>query len=322
MVTKMKRTVAILLVVISMVTLLTGCSKDRELYDVADLADYVTVGEYKGVEIDTQSENFKAACQDTIDMDVEDNNLYNLLDSEGIVADGDIVNLDYEGKIDGVAFNGGTAKGYNLVIGSGIFIDDFEEELIGAVVGETRDVTAQFPENYGNEAVNGKEAVFTCKINYIQRAMTVEESYKKMGFDSVEEYQEDIKVRAIKNSILNKVCDASKINDYPDETSEKLNEAIYEAYVELFKNKYNADLEQVLASNGSSVDVYKNEVKTQMLPPMLETSIVMYAILDMEELEIYESTIQSQEVSQPVIAECYAVREIVLDYLYDNAKIK
>ncbi len=318
----MKKIIAILLVVILMMTLLTGCSKDRELYDVSDLADYVTVGDYKNIVIDTQSEEFKADYQNTIDMDVEDYNLYNILDSEGVVADGDIVNLDYEGKIDGVAFSGGTAKGYNLAIGSGIFIDDFEEELIGAAIGETRDVTAKFPENYGDEKVNGKEAVFTCKINYIQRAMTVEESYKKMHFDSVKEYQDDIRIRTIKSSILNKVCDASKIIEYPEETSEKLNEAIYEAYVELFKNKHQKDLEQVLISQGSSVEVFKNQVKTQMLPPMLKTSIVMYAILDMEELEIYESTIQSQEVTQPIIAECYAVQEIVLDYLYDNAKIK
>ena len=98
--------------------------------------------------------------------------------------------------------------------------------------------------------------------------------------------------------------------------------AIYETYVELFKTKYDANLEEVLAANGSSVEEYKNQVKTQMVPSMMKTSMVMYAILDTENLEILESTVQSQEVSQPTIAECYAVQEIVLDYLHDNAVIK
>lgn len=318
----MKKLTAILLVVILMMTFLAGCGEKRELYNDVKFDDYLKLGKYMGVEVDTESEEFNTTYQGIIDMDVEENNLYNILTSEGVVADGDIVNLDYEGKIDGVAFQGGTSKGYDLKIGSHTFIDDFEEELIGAKIGETKDVTAKFPENYGNESVNGKEAVFTCKINSIQRAMTAEESYKKLGFDSVEDYYEDVTDRAIKTSILNKVCDASKINNYPENDSEKMGAAIYETYVELFKTKYDANLEEVLAANGSSVEEYKNQVKTQMVPSMMKTSMVMYAILDAENLEILESTVQSQEVSQPTIAECYAVQEIVLDYLHDNAVIK
>ena len=318
----MKKLISILLATILMATLLVGCGKGRNFYDTVDLTDYVELGNYIGVEVDTQSEEFEIAYQDVINMDIEENNFYNIFDSDGVVAEGDIVNLDYEGKIDGVAFNGGTAKGYDLKIGSKTFIDDFEEELIGTSVGETKDVTAKFPENYGNELVKGKEAIFTCKINYIRRPMTAEEFYDDLGLASVEEYYEYTTERAIKTSILNKVCDASKISDYPEEDSEKMNVAIYEAYVEVFKTKYNADLEQVLVANGSSVEEYKNKVKTQMVPSMMKTSIIMYAILDVEELEIYESTVQSQEITQPVIAECYAVQEIVLDYLYDKAKIK
>ena len=318
----MKRLTAILLVAVLMMTFLTGCGKNRELYNNVNLADYVEVGDYLGIEVDTKSEAFDSSYQGIIDLDIEENELYNVITSDGVVADGDIVNLDYEGKIDGVAFSGGTAQGYNLTIGSGTFIDDFEEELIGAAIGETRDVTAKFPENYGNETVNGKEAVFTCKINSIKRPMTIEESYEKMHFDSADAYYDDITDRAIKSYILNTVCDASRISDYPQKDSEKLNEAIYDAYVELFKTNHNVSLEQVLTANGTSVEEYKLQIKNQMVPSIMNTSMVMYYILDTEKLEIYESTVESQEIDQPIMAESYAVQDIVLEYLQDNAIIK
>lgn len=89
--------------------------------------------------------------------------------TEGEVADGDIANINYVGKIDGVQFDGGTADNYDLTIGSNTFIDDFEEELIGVKVGETKDVTATFPTNYSNDPnLSGKEAIFTVTVNHIK----------------------------------------------------------------------------------------------------------------------------------------------------------
>src|SRR5699024_9878611 len=82
-------------------------------------------------------------------------------------ADGDTVNIDYTGTIDGVAFDGGSATGDSLTLGSGRFIDNFEEQIVGHMPGETFDVTVTFPEDYGNEELNGKEAVFETTLNYI-----------------------------------------------------------------------------------------------------------------------------------------------------------
>lgn len=85
------------------------------------------------------------------------------------VADGDTVNIDYVGTVDGVEFEGGNTKGQgtDLTIGSGRYIDDFEEQLIGHHPGETVEVNVTFPENYGKEELNGKDAVFTVTINGI-----------------------------------------------------------------------------------------------------------------------------------------------------------
>nr|WP_297874692.1 FKBP-type peptidyl-prolyl cis-trans isomerase [uncultured Blautia sp.] len=90
-------------------------------------------------------------------------------DTSLTVADGDTVNIDYVGSIDGVEFEGGNTngKGTDLTIGSGLYIDDFEEKLIGAHPGDQVDVYATFPEDYGKEDLNGKEALFQVTINGI-----------------------------------------------------------------------------------------------------------------------------------------------------------
>lgn len=318
----MKKLTSILMVAILMMTFLTGCGQKRELYSGVKLENYVELNDYKGIEVDTSTDEFAEYYKEILTADIQNNNLYNEL-KEGVVANGDIVNLDYEGKLDGVAFEGGTATGAELEIGSKTFIDDFEEELIGVAVGETKDVTATFPTPYENNPdLAGKEAVFTCKINSIKRPMTVEEAYDAMDFDTAADYEEDIKKRAAQQHILDAVCSKAKVKDYPQKDSELLCEAIFEFYVDVYKNTYNVDLEEILISNGSSVEKYKSQISTEMVPQMMNTNMVMYYILDAEKLEILESTVNSQVTTQPIIAESYAVQDIVMEYLYDNAIIK
>lgn len=106
---------------------------------------------------------------DTTDTSTDsDTDTYNT-DESRVVADGDTVNIDYVGTIDGVEFSGGNTEGAGtqLVIGSNSYIDDFEEQLIGHHVGETVTVNVTFPEDYGNDEFNGKDAVFTVTINGI-----------------------------------------------------------------------------------------------------------------------------------------------------------
>ena len=131
--------------------------------------DYVTVGQYRQLPVETDEitvtdEDIDAALRAAIPAedyaDVPD----------GTVESGDIVNIDYTGKIDGNEFEGGTAAGQDLTIGSGTFIDGFEEGLLGLKVGDTTDLDLTFPEDYVSSTLAGKAVVFTVKINSIRRA--------------------------------------------------------------------------------------------------------------------------------------------------------
>jgi trigger factor len=129
----------------------------------------VTLGQYKGIEVTlTSSEVTDEEVQQQLDSFNQSYGVPIKVTDRTDVKDGDTVNIDYEGKIDGVAFEGGTATGSALTIGSGQFIDGFEDGLIGKNVGETLDVPATFPADYDNADVAGKEAIFTVTINYIQ----------------------------------------------------------------------------------------------------------------------------------------------------------
>ncbi|MDO4608930.1 MAG: FKBP-type peptidyl-prolyl cis-trans isomerase, partial [Clostridia bacterium] len=227
----MKKVIAVLLMVILMVSCFAGCGEKRALYSGIDMSKYVEVKDYLGIKVDTKGDQFAEYYNDVLTTDMQDNSLYKEV-KDGTVKDGDTINLDYSGKIDGVVFDGGTAEGQELVIGSNSFIDDFEEELIGAKVGETRDVTAKFPDDYSNSPdLAGKEAVFTCTINYIKAPMTEEEAYKEMDFDSAKDYKENITERAVKNYILNVVCKSAKIKDYPENDTAILTDAMFEVYI-------------------------------------------------------------------------------------------
>ena len=317
----MKKIVAILLVTILMMTLLVGCGNSRELYKNVKLENYIEVKDYIGIEVDTTTDTFASYMTEIMSADISDNNFYKEV-KEGAVQNGDIVNLDYAGKIDGVAFDGGTAQGAQLEIGSKTFIDDFEEELIGVAIGETKDVSAVFPENYGKADLNGKEAIFTCTINAIMRPLSEEEVAEELDFDSVEEYKENVKKRAAQQVILDTVVSNSKVSDYPQKDSDLLVEAIYEYYVEVYKATNNVDLEELIIANGSTVAEYKSQISTQMVPQMMNVNMAMYYILDAENLELLDSTVSSQITEQPVIAESYAVQDTVMEFLYDKAVIK
>ena len=161
------------------------------------------------------------------------------------VQDGDQVNLDYCGKVDGVAFDGGTAEKQSLTIGSHTFIEGFEEQLIGMNIGETKDINVTFPKEYHAEELAGKPAVFTCTINGItvKELPKLDDEFAKevSEFETIKDYKADIKKHIqegydneAKNADEGKLVDLVVDNATMDVPNEMIEEQI-DQYVEDFK---------------------------------------------------------------------------------------
>ncbi len=298
----MKRILSLVLVLILMLTCFAGCAKKekRELYNV-DLGKYVTLGEYKGLKVDKKSDEFKKISEDIIASDVQTYGLY-VTKNTGKVKEGDNVNIDYTGKKDGVAFEGGTAQAYNLVIGSDSFIDGFEDGLIGKEIGSTVDLNLTFPENYGNDELNGQDVVFTVKINYVTTTepKKPEDYCTLLGFSKVEDYEANVEDRAVGESLQQAILNASKVKDYPKEDLDFLYSKYYEQFESTLVNNYQATVEQYLSSVGQTADQLKEQLITNQVKPIMDMQMVWYAIFDKEELKITDE--EKEQTIKEIIA--------------------
>lgn len=336
----MKRIISVILAVLTAASVFAGCGKNeaRVLYN-EKLSKYVELGDYKNIPVDTKSDTFKKFYDDVIASDISTNNLY-VRKTEGTVADGDTANIDYEGKKDGVAFDGGTAQGYDLTIGSDSFIDGFEDGLIGKKIGDTVDLNLKFPEDYQSTDLAGKAVVFTVKINYVKtdEQRKPEDYYKELDFDSLESYEADVTERAAKNYLLDTVKANSEIKDYPEKDTETIYTAYYNMLDTNIQGQYGVDLATYLSYNNQTEDDFKSSLTDEQIKPMMEEQMVLYAVLDKEKLGLTDKEVQAQldetvkshsGADEEKIKQFYgdyyfeylAVNEKALDFLYKNADI-
>ena len=219
----------------------------------------VTLGEYKGLTVE------KIATQEVKPQDIDaelaqvrERNARFVEVTDRPVAEGDQINLDYCGKVDGVAFAGGTAEKQTLVIGSHSFIPGFEEQLVGMNIGETKDIDVTFPTEYHAEELAGKAAVFTVTVNAIEvkQLPELDDDFAKdvSEFDTLEEYKADIAKhigeryqadadRANESKLVETVVDNATV-DIPVEMIEEQ----IDSYIEDFKYQ--------LMYQGLNIDAY------------------------------------------------------------------
>ncbi len=159
----------------------------------------VKLGKYKGVEIDRVE---TAVTEEDVDAEINrerERNARNIEVTDRPVKDGDMTVLDFEGFVDGVAFEGGKGENYPLTIGSGAFIPGFEEQLVGAEIGSEVEIHVTFPEDYQAEDLKGKDAVFKCTIREIREKELPELDDEFAGevseFDTLEEYKADVRAK-------------------------------------------------------------------------------------------------------------------------------
>ncbi len=279
---------------------------------VGETAGELTLGKYNGVEYTpaTVAEVTDVAIDEEIQNQVASYAVTNDV-TDRTVKTGDTVNIDYVGKVDGVEFTGGTYAGYNLEIGSGEFISGFEDGLIGAAIGETREVTATFPDPYKqNPELAGKEAVFTVTVNSIKETVypdiTDEFVSENLGYSTAAEYKEAVKETLKKNNesaakttddnaILNAVVDDSEITVYPETYVQE----IIDSYITYYTNQATSygyeTLEAFCEDNSVDVDQLKTEIE-QQARRIVGYAMIMEAVADAENLSVSEDELNEAKM--------------------------
>lgn len=170
----------------------TGTQKEEFLLKNLDVDKYVTLGDYKNLKVEKSEPSVdEKDLKDLMDSIYNDSFPEELSVKDRAVEVGDTANIDFEGKKDGIAFDGGTAQGTNLTIGSGAFIDGFEDGLVGVMPGETVDLPLTFPAIYPNNPdLAGQQVVFTVTVNYIIPAEKTDEAVKTFGVEDVTTVEE------------------------------------------------------------------------------------------------------------------------------------
>ena len=163
----------------------------------------VKLGKYKGLSLERKVEKVTAKQVDE-EMENARDKQARIIDIDEAAKNGDIVNIDFVGSVDGVKFDGGSAQDYDLTLGSGSFIPGFEDQLVGAKKGDKVDVKVTFPEDYHAAELKGKEALFECTVNAVKRKElpALDDDFAKeiSEFDTLAEYKEDVKNKLMKDA--------------------------------------------------------------------------------------------------------------------------
>ena len=290
----------------------------------------VTLGEYKGVEVEKSDVE---VTDEDINKEVDkerENNSRTIDVDDRAVESGDIIKLDFDGSVDGVPFAGGKAENYTLTIGSGSFIPGFEDQLIGTKIGEDKDVTVTFPEDYHEKSLAGKEAVFKCKVN----AITVKElpdaddefASEVSEFETLAEYKEDIKKKLTEKK--EKEARAKKEAQAVEKAVENATMEIPDAMIDTQVQSMMEDFARRMQSQGLSLEQYfqftgmdVKKMHDQMKPEALkriQNSLVLEAVAKAENIEISDEKVD-EEIAK--MAEAYKMEvEKLKDLIGESEK--
>lgn len=290
----------------------------------------VTLGEYKGLSVDKVSNRVTAKEIDAKLEEEQKKNARTVVVEDRAVQDGDEVVLDFEGFVDGVAFEGGKGENYPLIIGSGSFIPGFEEQLIGAEAEKEVEVNVTFPEEYHSEDLAGKAAVFKCTVHEIKAKelpeLDDEFAAEVSEFDTLDAYKADIKAK-IKEQ---KIADGNRKKE--DQAVEKAvanaTMEIPEAMIDTQVNQMAQDFAQRIQQQGLSMEQYFQftgmtaESMMEELRPQavkrIETRLVLEAIAKAENIEITDERID-EELAK--MAEAYKMEvEKLKEFMGENEK--
>ncbi len=266
----------------------------------------VTLGEYKGVEV---KKEHTLVTEDDVNAEIEKERNKQAAEvsvDDRAVAEGDTVNLDYSGSVDGVKFAGGTAEGQTLKIGSHTFIPGFEEQMVGMNIGEEKDLNVPFPTEYHAPDLAGKEAVFHVKVNSITETQlpALDDDFAKdiSEFDTLDAYKADVRAKleaqaaerdnnAFTNAVIEKVM-ANATVEIPD--------AMVERQIDSMVRNFEARLAQqglkladFMKYTGQDEKSFRNQYRDQA-EKSVRANLVLEAVENVEKFEAAEEEIDAE----------------------------
>lgn len=300
----------------------------------------VTLGEYKGMEVPkTEIEVTEEEIQAEVDKERENNSRTIDVDDRA-VENGDMIKLDFDGSVDGVPFEGGKAENYDLTIGSGSFIPGFEDQLVGAKIGEELDVNVTFPEEYHAKELAGKAAVFKCKVNAIKvkELPEADDDFAQdvSDFDTLAEYKEDIrkKLTEKKETAAKNAKEKAAVEKAVENAQMDIPAAMIDSQVRNMAE----DFARRLQSQGLSVEQYfqftgmTGEKMLEQMRPEAETriknSLTLEAIAAAENFEISEEKVEEElnKMAEAYKMEVEKIKEIMgeagLEQIKNDLKIQ
>lgn len=307
----------------AMTAMLCACGEKAAVESTVNPNDYVTLGDYSNltadVELQTVSENdIETQLKNELDYYVDTYGLvsYEPVEGRDVIESGDMVNIDYSGTKDGVAFDGGTAQNYYLEIGSGTFIPGFEDGLIGKKLNETVDLDLTFPEEYQNEDLAGQAVVFTVSVNSICDASKqvvpeyddalIKQLYDLgFSFETMDDYRANVKEyleneveeyneSAKSNAIWEAVYATCEVKEPPTEMVDNIKDKIY-ANAQTYADQYSMTLEDFLDQGmGMTTDEFEEQAQNTAVESAKE-QLVIQAIAKKEDIVVSQKTLQDMK---------------------------
>ena len=305
----------------------TQMEPGKALIFTADVAvkPEVTLGDYKGVEV-PKSEI--AVTDEEVDAEVkkeQDKNARTVAVEDRAAANGDITTIDFEGFVDGVAFEGGKGTDYALTLGSGTFIPGFEDQLVGANAGDHVEVKVTFPEEYQAKELAGKEAVFQCDVKKIEtkEVPELDDEFAKdvSEFDTLAEYKEDVKKKltekkekeartAKENAAVDKAIENAQM-DIPELMTKTECRQMMDDFSRRMQQQ-GLSMEQYFQFTGQSMDKMMEDMKPQALK-RIQTRLVLEKVAEAENIQPSEEEIteEIQKMADAYKMEADKIREAI-----------
>lgn len=291
-----KRILALALAVLCCFTVVACNDEGKELKDMK-LSKYMELGEYTNVEVSpvlsqVSDVRVQEQMQELFNTQVVDFGI-----TDRAVAVGDIANIDFAGYIDGVAFEGGTGR-YNLEIGSGDFIEGFEDGLIGAMPGEAVELNLTFPENYGSADLAGKDVVFEVTVNYIVPEMSDEliAKFNNENYSTVQEMEDFVRGLVQQEVDLenkDRVIKAAMQKIIANSTFKEVPEFLIEQQKTVIKNKLAPTLEGTGVDIETYLTVFYGSTLTQTAEANVKERMVIQAIANEAGIEVTDEELDA-----------------------------